>query len=132
MMLYFMPLAAVYLVMSAWASLGIHPANARVIQRHVKPPVPLPMKEKPAALKQDGTHVHTFSYYGAWNPWTLNVGFHVEHHDFPRFEIGPFWGCNFLNLNAFRCLESFGETYPRSARSPPNSMTVSNRTTLAD
>ena len=61
------PAALIYLVASTLFSVGLHPLGARWIQEHF---VVEPGQE-------------TYSYYGPLNTLALNVGYHVEHHDFP-------------------------------------------------
>jgi sphingolipid delta-4 desaturase len=65
--IYFGPIAFIYLVFSLVFSIGLHPLGARWIQEHflVAPPQ------------------ETYSYYGLLNIPSLNVGYHNEHHDFP-------------------------------------------------
>ena len=60
------PIALLYLLASMVFSVGLHPLGARWIQEHytVSPPQ------------------ETYSYYGPLNRVALNVGYHVEHHDF--------------------------------------------------
>jgi len=77
--------AFVYLLLGMVLSQSMHPANARQVQRHLK----LYSKTaRPAAgTREDDVplcdrQLNTFSYYGGLNFLTLNVGFHVEHHDF--------------------------------------------------
>ena len=62
------PQALVYLALSLFFSIGLHPLGARWIQRHYLT----------AAGGQE-----TFSYYGPLNGLAFNVGYHNEHHDFP-------------------------------------------------
>lgn len=62
------PKALVYLVLSLFFSIGLHPLGARWIQRHY--------------LTATGGQ-ETFSYYGPLNLLAFNVGHHNEHHDFP-------------------------------------------------
>jgi sphingolipid delta-4 desaturase len=57
-----------YLVLALFFSIGLHPLGARWIQRHY--------------MVSEGDQ-ETFSYYGALNRLTFNVGYHNEHHDFP-------------------------------------------------
>ncbi|MVN89699.1 fatty acid desaturase [Mucilaginibacter aquatilis] len=59
--------AVLYLVLSFFFSVGLHPLGARWVQEHFL------------------THgeQETKSYYGRLNGPNLNVGFHNEHHDFP-------------------------------------------------
>ena len=61
------PKAIVYLTLSFFFSVGLHPLGARWIQEHYV--------------------VHenqeTYSYYGPLNKIAMNVGYHNEHHDFP-------------------------------------------------
>jgi sphingolipid 4-desaturase/C4-monooxygenase len=64
------PTALLYLAVSFWFSAGIHPVGARWIQRHY--------------LMEQGSDQETFSYYGPMNVFAFNVGYHNEHHDFPR------------------------------------------------
>jgi sphingolipid delta-4 desaturase len=49
------------------AAFGLHPLGARRLSEHF---ATLPSQP-------------TVSYYGGWNRLTLNVGYHVEHHDMP-------------------------------------------------
>jgi len=78
-LLYFAPKVALYLVISAFCSLSFHPANARIVQRHVPP------KDANGVNRVSASCTNTYSYYGKWsNMLLLNVGYHVEHHDFPR------------------------------------------------
>ena len=61
------PTALVYLVLSLFFSVGLHPLGARWIQEHYL-----------TASPQE-----TYSYYGPANLVAFNVGYHNEHHDFP-------------------------------------------------
>jgi sphingolipid delta-4 desaturase len=56
-----------YLFFSMLFALGLHPLGARWIQEHY-------------TLDENQ---ETFSYYGKINKIGLNIGYHVEHHDFP-------------------------------------------------
>jgi sphingolipid delta-4 desaturase len=62
------PKALVYLALSLFFSIGLHPLGARWIQRH--------------SLTHDDEQ-ETSSYYGPLNRLAFNVGYHNEHHDFP-------------------------------------------------
>ena len=61
------PKALVFMVLSFFFSVGLHPLGARWIQEHYL------------------THgeQETYSYYGVFNHIAFNVGYHNEHHDFP-------------------------------------------------
>lgn len=58
----------VYLFLSSGFSNGLHPLGMRQVQEHY-----LQLKDQP-----------TYSVYSVFNPILFNLGFHVEHHDFPR------------------------------------------------
>ena len=58
--------ALAYLVLSLFASIGLHPLGARWIQEHY--------------VLREGQE--TYSYYGLNNRVAMNVGYHNEHHDF--------------------------------------------------
>ncbi len=60
--------ATLFLVLSFFFSIGLHPLGARWIQEH---------------YLTHGPDQETKSYYGALNTVNLNVGYHNEHHDFP-------------------------------------------------
>jgi len=78
--------AFVYMILGTILSQSMHPANARQVQRHIK----LYSKKEDdderrgedVDLPAHKRKLNTFSYYGGLNFLTLNVGFHVEHHDF--------------------------------------------------
>ena len=61
------PMAMLYLALSMLFALGLHPLGARWIQEHF---TTNPGQE-------------TSSYYGALNAVQLNIGYHNEHHDCP-------------------------------------------------
>ena len=60
--------ALIYLGASLWIGYSFHPAAAHFIQEHYT-----------YASEQE-----TYSYYGTLNWIFLNVGYHNEHHDFPK------------------------------------------------
>jgi sphingolipid delta-4 desaturase len=61
------PKAIIFLLLSFFFSVGLHPLGARWVQEHYL------------------THgqQETYSYYGVLNKVAFNVGYHNEHHDFP-------------------------------------------------
>ncbi len=60
------PKALVYLLLSTFFGLGLHPLGGRWIQEHF--------------ITKAGQE--TYSYYGPLNRLCFNVGYHNEHHDF--------------------------------------------------
>lgn len=60
--------AFLFLLLSFFFSVGLHPLGARWIQEHY-----LTLDE----------NQETYSYYGPLNVFAFNVGYHNEHHDFP-------------------------------------------------
>lgn len=67
-LVFFGPKALMFLLISFFFSVGLHPLGARWIQEHY-----LVLDE----------NQETASYYGPLNVLAFNVGYHNEHHDFP-------------------------------------------------
>ena len=65
---FFGPKALIFMLISFFFSVGLHPLGARWIQEHY-----LVLDE----------NQETYSYYGSLNLLAFNVGYHNEHHDFP-------------------------------------------------
>lgn len=76
----------IYILASTYFAVGPHPTGAHILQEHII---------------FNGGRYETASYYGPINRFSINAGYHLEHHDFPGIP-GP-------RLPAFRRIA--GEHY---------------------
>lgn len=74
--------AILYLLLSTFLGLGLHPLSGHFISEHF---ISLTNNTiSPHRVDDSELHVNeTFSYHGILNSLTYNVGHHVAHHDFP-------------------------------------------------
>lgn len=72
------PSALAFLFGVAFLSIGPHPAAIHVLAEHFE------------FVKG----LETYDYFGFWNFFNLNLGYHIEHHDFPT--------CPWYNLKKLR------------------------------
>lgn len=93
-----------YLTIGTLLGLGPHPMSGHFISEHY--------------LFADNQATH--SYYGSWNPLIYNLGYHVEHHDFPYIpftrlpllrEIAPEYYAHLPYHTSLCRVSSFGEFY---------------------
>lgn len=106
------PKALAYLLLSMLGGGGFHPAGAHFIAEHYLMPLTAAERaaevaKSPAEVALDarlgrGAAQETWSYYGPWNALTYHVGYHTEHHDFPRIP-----GSRLATLRAM-CPEFYG------------------------
>ena len=82
-----------FLVYSIYLAGGLHPCAGHFLSEHFL----FARTEK----AQD-----TFSYYGALNLLTWNVGYHVEHHDFPNIPGSRLPKCNAIASRHYRSLQT--------------------------
>lgn len=70
--------ALIYMMITGFLSIGAHPAAIHAIAEH----------------HEFVRGMETYDYFGFWNFFNLNLGYHIEHHDFPS--------CPWYNLPAIR------------------------------
>lgn len=74
--------------MCSTSGMNFHPMAGHFISEHfIFPDVRLSFADNVIILSskfQTDPYQETNSYYGPWNYLTYNVGYHNEHHDFPR------------------------------------------------
>lgn len=84
----------IYLLLSTYFGLSVHPVGAHVIAEHYE-----------FFKSQD-----TYSYYGWMNYLNFNMGYHIEHHDFPNIpwhklpqvrKIAPEFYNNLPQMNSY-------------------------------
>ena len=80
-----------YMLFGSFISFGIHPVSVHFITEHgvfffeddYLNKLGKNLKHKQQKLAEKLFVPDTFSYYGMMNWLTFNIGYHVEHHDFP-------------------------------------------------
>ena len=78
------PKALGYLALSSHWSGSVHPIAGHFLTEHY---LDLISRDDPDRVPEEpivGGPQETYSYYGALNLLTYNVGYHNEHHDFPQ------------------------------------------------
>ncbi|EMC97658.1 hypothetical protein BAUCODRAFT_69097 [Baudoinia panamericana UAMH 10762] len=92
-----------YLILSSFLAGSLHPCAGHFIAEHY---VFAQHSRSLAPSSKKGSEVaptpETFSYYGALNLLTYNVGLHNEHHDFPAIPWTRLWRLNAI-ANEFYC-----------------------------
>lgn len=94
-----------YFILSSFLAGSLHPvaghfiAEHYVFAQHSRSQQNSDAKSKEAELAPPP---ETFSYYGALNLLTYNVGLHNEHHDFPAIPWTRLWKLNQI-ANEFYC-----------------------------
>ena len=79
-----------YLLACIFLSIGPHPAAMHILAEHF----------------EYMYHLETYDYLGWWNIPNLNIGYHIEHHDFPTM---PWYNLPKLRKAA----PEFYEHYPK-------------------
>jgi sphingolipid 4-desaturase/C4-monooxygenase len=80
-----------YLALSLWFGYSFHPVAAHFIQEHYT----------------FVDHQETYSYYGWMNAFSMNMGLHNEHHDFPRIPWTKLYAVTLVAPEFYDPLKSF-------------------------
>ncbi|KAI7327001.1 dihydroceramide delta(4)-desaturase [Hortaea werneckii] len=96
-----------YFVLSSFLAGSLHPVAGHFIAEHYvfgqgnKSSDP---SQTPEEVKNAPAPMETYSYYGALNLLTYNVGLHNEHHDFPAIPWTRLWKLNQIANEFYRDL----------------------------
>ncbi|RMX93401.1 hypothetical protein D0868_12878 [Hortaea werneckii] len=96
-----------YFVLSSFLAGSLHPVAGHFIAEHYvfgqgnKSSDP---SQTPVEVKNAPAPMETYSYYGALNLLTYNVGLHNEHHDFPAIPWTRLWKLNEIANEFYRDL----------------------------
>ena len=83
----------VYFLISVIIAGGLHPCSGHFISEHY--------------MVETATEQSTFSYYGFLNYLTWNVGYHNEHHDFPKIPWSRLPKLNCIAHDFYDSLEKY-------------------------